>query len=107
MPSDYPLVSWRPTGLYENAQRTRDYVRLTSGMYNVAKHQNNCLNDDVRPISSVPYRARLTASKFTAAEIGNMIKEKIIEQAASDCVSRIVFSQRRTSLSAFASITRY
>lgn len=50
---------------------------------NVAKYEVNRLNKDVRPVHSALYQAGPSARESTAAESGQIITQKVIEQAST------------------------
>lgn len=59
---------------------------------NVARQQNDWLNNDIRPVHSDRYRAVPTARRLPVTETGLMIPERVIEQVTAERRTLIVFA---------------
>lgn len=58
-------------------------------------HRIYLLYDDIRPVHSAPYWAGSTVTEYSAAEIGNMIIQKVIEPATIEWEISIVLTAKK------------
>lgn len=65
------------------------------GSITVSKHRIDLLNDKIRPVYTVPYRAEPTARQLAAEEINRVLTEEAMEPPTTEWSAPIVLAPKK------------